>query len=90
MRNKRNPWVLVVFLLAGALIGGVAGEFLSRFTYFTWMSFGGVDGYRDLFAFSMNPALDLRVLKFGFDVALGVNAGSILGMILAILIFIKV
>lgn len=89
MRNRKNPLILIILLLVGALAGGILGEFLSRYGYFSWMSFGGVNGYKDLFAFSMNPAMDFRVIRFGFDVALKVNAGSIVGMILGILVFIK-
>jgi len=90
MKTKRNPWVLLILLLFGALIGGIAGEFLSSFPYFRWMSFGGANGYRDLFAASLNPAFDFRVVRFGFDLAFRVNAGSILGMILAVIIFIRI
>lgn len=90
MRNKKNPLFLFVLLLFGALIGGIAGEFLSRYPYLTWMSFGGVNGYRDLFAFSLNPAVDFRVIRFGFDFALKVNAGSIVGIILAFFAFLKI
>ena len=89
MRNRRSPWLFVLLLLAGALVGGLMGEYLSRFAYFSWMSFGGVNGYRDLFAFSLHPALDVRVLRLGFDVALGINGGSILGMLLAIILFFR-
>lgn len=90
MKNKHNPWILVLFLMAGALIGSFAGEYLSRFPYLAWMSFGGATGYRNLFAFSMNPLLDIRVLKLGLDVSLSINAGSIIGMILGILAYIKI
>lgn len=90
MRSRRNPWILCLLLLVGALVGGVAGEFLSQYPFFKWMSFGGANGYKDLFAFSLNPALDVRVLRFGFDFALRINAGSILGIILAIILFLRV
>lgn len=90
MRNKRNPWILLILLLFGALVGGILGEFLSAYPYFTWMSFGGSNGYKELFAFSMNPAFDFRVIRFGFDFALKVNAGSLAGIILAIFLFLKI
>ena len=90
MRNKKNPLLLFVLLLFGALIGGLAGEFLSRYPYMSWISFGGVNGYKDLFSFSMNPALDFRVIRFGFDFALKVNVGSIAGIILAFFAFLKI
>lgn len=89
MRSRRNPWLLVVLLMAGALIGGICGELLSGYRYFGWMSFGGVNGYRELFSFSLSPAVDLRVLRLGFDLSLKINAGSIIGMLLGFLVFLK-
>jgi uncharacterized membrane protein YciS (DUF1049 family) len=43
-----------------------------------------------LFAITFNPLVDSGVMRLGFDLALRVNAGSILGMILGILIYMKV
>lgn len=90
MRNKKSPWILLILVMFGSLIGGIAGEFLARFPYLYWMDFGGVNGYRDLFSISMDPAFDIRILRFGFDVALRVNAGSILGIVLAVFVFIRI
>jgi len=87
MRGKRNPWILVILLLFGALVGGLVGEALSGYEYLKWMSFGGTDGYRNLFAFSLDPLIDTRVLKLGINMALRVNAGSILGMLAGLLVF---
>jgi len=90
MRSKKSPWVLCILLLFGALIGGIAGEFLCRYPFFAWMSFGGVNGYRELFAFTLAPAFDFRVVRLGLDFALRINGGSILGMIFAIILFIRI
>ncbi|MCR4435264.1 MAG: hypothetical protein QHH06_07990 [Clostridiales bacterium] len=89
MRSKRSPWILCLLLLSGALIGGIAGEYLSRLPYMGWMGFGGVNGYRDLFAFTLDPLIDVRVLRLGLNFALRVNAGSLIGIILGIILFIK-
>jgi len=90
MRGYRNPWLLIVLLLTGALIGGFAGELLSRYSFFTWMNFGSADGYRELLSFSLDPAIDTGVLRFGINFALRLNAGSIIGMILGILLFMRI
>lgn len=89
MRTKRSPWVLFLLLMAGALIGGVAGEYLSQLPYMDWMSFGGVNGYRDLFAVNLDPAFDIRILRFGVDFALKVNAGSLIGIAAGIILFFR-
>jgi len=89
MRNKRSPLILLILLLFGALIGGILGELLSNLTYFKWMSFGGLNGYKDLFHFTLNPAMDFKVIKLGFDISFRINAGSILGIIIAFFTFLK-
>ena len=87
MRNRRSPFVLLLLLFFGALAGGLVGEFLSRFAGFEWISFGGVNGYKPLVSVSLNPLIDVRVLRFGFNFALDINAGSILGMGAGIFIY---
>lgn len=87
MRSKRKTWILIVLLLAGALVGGFIGEFMSKYPYFAWMSFGGTNGYRELTAISLNPFIDAGVLRLGIDFALRINAGSIIGMIISVLVF---
>jgi len=89
MRGKRSSWLLVILLLAGAVIGGLVGEALAKNVYFSWMSFGGVNGYRNLIAFSMDPLIDARVLKLGFNFTVNVNAGSVLGMIVGIFVYLR-
>lgn len=90
MRNKRSPWFLIIFLLFGALIGGFVGQLLSQYPYFAWMSLGGANGYRHLFSFSLDPAFDFHVIRLGFNMVLRINVGSIIGMILGVLIFMKI
>ena len=90
MRNKKNPWILIIFLLSGALIGGIAGELISQYQSFSWVSLGGSSGYKELMAVSFNPLIDTHTIRFGFDFVLRINAGSLLGMILGIIIFTRV
>ncbi len=87
MRNRKSPWVLLLLILAGALIGGIAGGILAGNPGLSWISLGGANGYRELIAFSMNPLVDTHVIRLGFDFALRVNAGSLLGMILGIILY---
>lgn len=89
MRNRKNPWILVILLLAGAIIGGFAGELLSRYPYFAWMGLGEPGGYKELFAFTLNPAINTGIMRLGFDFALRINAGSIVGMILSVIAFLR-
>lgn len=89
MRNRKSPWTLIILLLSGALLGGIAGELLSQYPFFSWVSLGGTSGYRELFAFSLNPLLDTHVIRLGIDFAFRINAVSLLGMILGTFIYVK-
>ena len=89
MRNRKSPWVLLITLLVGALVGCIAGELLSGYSGFGWIGLGGANGYRELFSFSLNPLVDTHFMRLGFDVALRINAGSLLGIVLGILVYAK-
>jgi len=87
VRNRKSPWIMLLLILAGALIGGIAGGLLAKYPGFEWISLGGTNGYRELLAFSMNPLVDTHVIRLSFEFALRVNAGSLLGMILGIILY---
>ncbi|MDD4496408.1 MAG: DUF4321 domain-containing protein [Eubacteriales bacterium] len=89
MRKSKSVWLLIVLVLLGATIGGFIGQLLSKYEFFSWMSLGGSSGYRELFSFSFNPLFDAHVLSMDFGMTLRVNAGSIIGMILAIILYYK-
>lgn len=86
MRKSRSIWFAIAMVLIGAAIGGFIGQFLAQFDFFKWMSFGGDNGYRELFSFSFNPLFDAHIVRLGFSIAMRINAGSIIGMILTLLL----
>ena len=84
MRKSRSIWFIIAMVLIGAAIGGFIGQFLSQYEFFKWMSFGGENGYLELFDFSFYPLFDAHVLSIGFSIAMRLNAGSVIGMILSL------
>lgn len=83
MRNKRNAWLFIVFLLTGAVVGGLLGGFLSQFPYLGWLSAGETFEH----VFTVKP--NLYVLSFLFDLTVRLNIGSVIGMISAIIVFLR-
>ncbi len=88
MKKNKNALILIILVLMGSLIGGLIGELLSRYPYMAWLSLGGKNGYNDFFSFSLNT-INLGIIKFGFNLSMRINVGSIIGMITGILIFVK-
>ena len=82
--RDKNFWILVIFLLAGLVIGGLLGDIAAKVESLWWLGYGQEFGLK-------NPVeLDLNVLKVTFGLLIKINIASIVGMVFAIFIYRKV
>ena len=70
--------------LAGVVVGGLLGELASKVDFLWWL------GYGNSFGLSEPLVLDLSIIKITFALVIKVNIASIIGVLLAILIYRKV
>ena len=42
--KDKNIWVLLIFILAGLVVGGLLGELASRVDFLWWLSYGNSFG----------------------------------------------
>lgn len=82
--REKNIWILIVFLLAGLVIGGLLGKLASSVSWLWWLS------YEQQFGLETPIILDLSVLKLTFGLMFKINIASIIGMVLAIFIYKKI
>ena len=82
--RDKNFWILLVFLLAGLVIGGLLGEIAAKVDFLWWLAYG------EDFGLSQPLQLDFSVIKLTFSLMFRINIASILGMTLAIFIYRKV
>lgn len=82
--RDKNVWILIVFILAGLVIGGLIGQLATRVNGLWWLSYG------ESFGFSEPLELDLSIIKLTFSLMLKINIASIIGMAIAIFIYRKV
>ena len=82
--RDKNIWILIVFILAGLVIGGLLGELAAKVDFLWWLSYG------QNFGLTEPLALDLNIVKITFALQLRINIASILGMGIAIFIYRKV
>ena len=82
--REKNIWVLLVFLLAGLVIGGLLGKLAASVPWLWWLS------YEQQFGLETPLVLDLSVLKITFGLMVKINIASIIGMVLAIFIYKKI
>ena len=78
---NKGSWAFVLLLLSGIVLGGFIGEMMSGVPGFSWLNFGQ--------SFGLNDPL---VLNFGFLVitfglTIRITMASIIGVIIAILVY---
>ncbi|MBB6214904.1 hypothetical protein HNQ80_000989 [Anaerosolibacter carboniphilus] len=76
----RNPWLLILLVAVGGIIGGIIGDIFRESIK--------ILGYGKTIGFSP-VTIDLSILKLTLGFVLSLNLASVIGIILAILIFSK-
>ena len=82
MRSK-NGWVLLIMLLSGIVLGGFIGMLTGNVSGLSWLNYGQSFGLE-------NPiVLDLGLLILTFGLTIHISIASILGVVIAIIIYRK-
>ena len=82
MRSK-NGWVLLIMLLSGIGLGGFIGMLTANVSGLSWLNYGQSFGLE-------NPiVLDLGLLILTFGLTIHISIASILGVVIAIIIYRK-
>lgn len=82
-RNK-DFWILLLFIFAGLVIGGLLGEVAGRIDFLWWLSYG------QSFGLSSPIVLDLNIMQLTFGLMVKINVASIIGLLIAIVVYRKV
>ena len=84
--TKKNPWILLMLILVGVVIGSFLGKFLGAYEMFAFLHFGQPFGIG-----LNNPfVLDIGIIQLSFALVFNINMLSIIGIIIAIVIFNKI
>ena len=81
MRGAKNGWTLLLLVLAGVVLGGFIGSLESNVYGLSWLNYGQAFGLENPLVLS----LGLVVLTFGLTIK--ITIASIIGIVLAILIY---
>ena len=82
--REKNIWILLVFILSGLVVGGLLGDLAGKVDFLWCLSYG------ESFGLSSPIELDLSIVQISFGLMFKINIASIIGMIIAILIYRKV
>ena len=81
--RDRNTWIVLLFVCAGLVIGGLLGEVAAQVDWLRWLAYGQTFGIENPFV------LDLNVLSLTFAFSLHINIASIIGLAIAIFLYRK-
>ena len=82
--RDKSFWVLLIFILAGLVIGGLLGEFASKVDWLWWLGFG------QEFGLESPLILNLSIVKITFALMVKINIASIIGIGISLLVYRKV
>lgn len=82
--RDKNIWILILFILSGLVIGGLLGELAGQVDFLWWLSYG------QSFGLETPISLNLNIVQITFGLMFKINIASIIGLIVAILIYRKV
>ena len=81
MRRDSGRLTLILLLLAGLVIGGFIGEWLSSYPTFSFLNYGKT------FGLTSPLILDLNVLVLTFGLTVKFNLASRIGIVIAFIIY---
>lgn len=79
--GSKNAWVLLLLMLAGIVVGGFIGNLTSDVSGLSWLNYGQSFGLD-------NPlVLNFGILVITFGLTIKITIASIIGMIIAGLVY---
>ncbi|MCD8097172.1 MAG: DUF4321 domain-containing protein [Lachnospiraceae bacterium] len=81
MKGTKNGWTLLLLVLAGVVLGGFIGNMAVNVPGLSWLNYGQAFGLEEPIVLT----LGLIVLTFGLTIQ--ITLASIIGIVLAILIY---
>ncbi len=80
MRSK-SSWTLLLLLLSGIVLGGFIGEMVSGISGFSWLNYG------ESFGLNTPLVLNFGILVITFGLTIRITMASIIGVLIAILVY---
>lgn len=77
----KNNWACFLLILAGIVLGGFVGQLASGSKGFYWLGFG------QSFGFESPIVLNLGIFILSFGLSIRITIASILGILLALIIY---
>ncbi|MCI8744712.1 MAG: DUF4321 domain-containing protein [Lachnospiraceae bacterium] len=81
--KSKNGWVLLIMLLSGIVLGGFIGMLTANVSGLSWLNYG------QSFGLESPVVLNLGLLVLTFGLTIQISIASIIGVVLAIIVYRK-
>ena len=82
--GSRNFWILLIMMLSGIVLGGFLGSLAEGISFLSWLNFG------QSFGLDTPLVLNLGVLVITFGLSIRITMASIIGVIIALLVYLNI
>lgn len=79
--SDKKFWIFLIFLFSGIILGGLLGELAASVSWLSWLAYG------NSFGLTEPLVLDLSILKLTFSIMIHLNVASIIGIVIAIIVY---
>ncbi|MGN0342399.1 MAG: DUF4321 domain-containing protein [Roseburia sp.] len=83
MALNKNGWSLFLLLLAGIVVGGFLGYLAQNVSWLSWLNYG------QTFGLTSPVELNIGIMIITFGLTINFNIASIIGIIIAIVVYRK-
>ena len=81
MSKSKNSWACFLLMLAGVVLGGFIGNLTAGVSGLSWLNYGQTFGLTSPIIF------DIGIMVITFGLSIKITIASIIGVLLAILIY---
>lgn len=82
--REKNMWILLLFICAGLVIGGLLGQIAAQVDWLNWLAYGQSFGISEPFT------IDLQVIKITLGFIININVASIIGLAISLFLYKKI
>ena len=82
---SKNSWILLLLMLSGVVLGGFLGYLARDISWLSWLNYGQTFGLTGADGSALMLNLGVLTLQFGLQIK--ITIGSILGIVLAFLLY---
>lgn len=82
--SDKKFWLFLIFLFSGIILGGLLGELAASVPFLSWLAYG------KSFGLTEPLVLDISILQLSFKFLVQLNVASIIGIIIAIIVYRKI